>query len=134
MLDLIEEGIYKKTWQILLGVDQIPEELRAKCDMVTSVGGMGWGHQPPEAMEMILQFLKKGGIYVFDIRGRYWNDDENTQYPYKQTMQKLIDDGKYRLVKQHWYQKGTQRDVAGVHDWILCPQDGYILFFQKMCD
>ena len=47
MLALIKPGVFKQTWQKLMGVDELPVELDKTCDLVITVGAMGPGHCPP---------------------------------------------------------------------------------------
>eukprot|EP00349_Pseudokeronopsis_sp_Brazil_P004779 CAMPEP_0202969784 /NCGR_PEP_ID=MMETSP1396-20130829/15656_1 /ASSEMBLY_ACC=CAM_ASM_000872 /TAXON_ID= /ORGANISM="Pseudokeronopsis sp., Strain Brazil" /LENGTH=58 /DNA_ID=CAMNT_0049697739 /DNA_START=331 /DNA_END=507 /DNA_ORIENTATION=- len=54
-------------------------------------------HLPVTIFEFMLGVLKKGGYYAFNTRESVWNDEK---CPYGAAMQKLVDEGKYRLVRK----------------------------------
>eukprot|EP00349_Pseudokeronopsis_sp_Brazil_P006230 CAMPEP_0202964282 /NCGR_PEP_ID=MMETSP1396-20130829/8360_1 /ASSEMBLY_ACC=CAM_ASM_000872 /TAXON_ID= /ORGANISM="Pseudokeronopsis sp., Strain Brazil" /LENGTH=61 /DNA_ID=CAMNT_0049686267 /DNA_START=510 /DNA_END=692 /DNA_ORIENTATION=- len=58
--------------------------------------------------------MKKGGVYVFCLRDKYW-EDGGEENPFKAVMDKLIDEGKYILVHRHKYLKGTSKESGEAH-------------------
>ena len=111
-----------------MGVDVLPDELDKTCDLVITVGAMGPGHCPPPVMEAVLTAMKKGGFYVFCIRDKYWQDND-LENPFKELMDKMIEEGKYVQIHRHRYKKGTEKMSGEAHAGWLKVQEGSIFCF-----
>mmetsp|Transcript_11102 Transcript_11102/g.8191 ORF Transcript_11102/g.8191 Transcript_11102/m.8191 type:complete len:89 (-) Transcript_11102:64-330(-) len=88
--------MYRNTF----GLDPLPEELIKSCDLIVAKGTTMPNHLPLTIFEFLLNVLKKGGYYAFNARDTTWNDPN---CPFGATMQKLVDEGKYREVRKVAY-------------------------------
>lgn len=79
------KGIYKQTWEVLVGTTPIPEEVLYKpevegsgFDALFSSACMLKGHFPNTCYEQFLKCLKPGGLMVFSIKDVYLNPETDS--------------------------------------------------------
>ena len=70
------KGVYKQTWKVLVGLDQLPAEALytgegTGFDIVVCSACMIKGHFPNSCYEEFLKVLTPGGFFVFSIRDIY---------------------------------------------------------------
>ena len=76
-----KEGIYKEYYQIFLGVDQFPEELKGKFHVAMCVGLFVESHVSPNCIGEMVESMKgdKGDVLIFVIR-----DDSYHKHGFKE--------------------------------------------------
>ncbi len=70
-----EKQIYKQTWTLLVGLDELPQDCPTDCDMAVASACMIKGHFPNTCFEEMLKTVKKGGFIAFTIRDIYLNSE-----------------------------------------------------------
>ena len=91
-----KEGVHVDLVELFLGKPETyPESLRNKFDFVTASGILADNHLDCSVFEEILLSLVEGGIAVFATRTEYLE-----KYQYGPYMQKLVDEGKWKYVKE----------------------------------
>ena len=87
--------VYKDLSELFLGQpDTYPQKFYGRYDFVTASGILADNHLDCRVFDEMLLSLKTGGICVFATRTQYL-----TEYHYAEGMQKLVDAGKWELVK-----------------------------------
>lgn len=73
-----EKGIYKESWKVLVGLDELPKEALYDCnvagsgfEVVACSACMIKGHFPNTCYEEFLKVLRPGGFMAFTIRDIY---------------------------------------------------------------
>ena len=90
----IDTGAYQ---QVLGEIDMMraAEHYAASSyDAILSIGVFTLGHVPPEALEVLLQLLKVGGVLVISTRTHYY-DDTN----YQQVVDRLLANGQIEVLQ-----------------------------------
>jgi len=108
-LDAVRErGFYKDHHNFFLGcgVDKFPAELKNKYDLFTASGVWMPGHMPNAALDDVHAGLKVGGLLVTAMRMTMWR--EGVKEGYKEKFDSLITSGKFELVKQEKFWRGTE--------------------------
>ena len=67
--------IYKKTWTVLVGVDDLPIDIPTDCDMAVASACMIKGHFPKSSFAEMLKTVKINGYISFTIRDIYMNSE-----------------------------------------------------------
>ena len=131
MLDKAPEGMYDVKLKHITGVDTLPDDWMNKFDLITSAGSFGPTHIPPVGIEECVNMLKKGGIFAFDLRLKYYVTDEFRYGAYKNTVDKLENAGTIKVLKTHNVQKGYNKggEVEGEQ---LKVQEGVVVIMQKL--
>lgn len=95
---LLTTGDYtavKEIW-MGLGVDQFPEEMKGRFEVVGAAGVFLKGHMRNDAIEDCHAALKVGGYIVTAMRSMYWEDGQEEGY--KDKFMELVNDGKLEIV------------------------------------
>ena len=71
--------------------------------------------------------LKKGGFFGFDIRQSYYDSGDTSEYgPYRNKTNELLQNGKFKLVKEQEIEKGYKKgEELDTH--LLSPQKGFLI-------
>ena len=112
-LDAVRErGFYCEHHNFFLGrgVDQFPENLKNFFDIVTASGVWMPGHMPNAALDDVHASLKMGGLLVTAMRNTMWMD--NVAEGYKEKFESLIAAGKFEVVKQEEFWRGTENGTG----------------------
>ena len=80
-------------------------------DAVLSAGVFTLGHVPPEALEVLLQLTRPGGLIVVSTRSHYYD-----QTHYQQLVDELIAAGRLELV--HSIENATYNNDGEGHYWV----------------
>ena len=89
----------------------IPENLRERFDVVFGTGVFFEGHIPCNAWHDAYDMLKTGGYFVTSIRKFMWENGEKEGY--KDMMDKLINEGKFEMVKNWTHVRGESDESGG---------------------
>ena len=90
------KGVYKDLHEMFLGKPEtFPQNFHGAYDIITAAGILAEGHLDCTVFDEMLLALKQGGIAVFTTRTMYL-----TQYKYGEKIQALVDEGKWKLVKE----------------------------------
>jgi SAM-dependent methyltransferase len=103
-----ERGFYVDHHNFFLGkgVDQFPDHLKGKYDVITASGVWMPGHMPKEGMDDIHAALKVGGLWITAMRMTMWADGNVEAY--KEKVESLIAAGKIEMVKQTQFFRGSE--------------------------
>ena len=95
---MLTTGAYNEAYEIWMGrgVNQFPEHLKDRFDVVTCAGVFLKGHMPAQAIEECHASLKLGGYLVTAMRSLYWETGQEEGF--KDKFDELIRDGKLELV------------------------------------
>ena len=92
------KSIYKWTWEVLVGIDQLPfgatyrEELQGSgFDAVFSSACMIKGHFTNTCYEEMLKSLRPGGFMIFSIRDIYLNPETDNGMNYVGKLAELVE-------------------------------------------
>jgi len=114
-IDMINKnGVYKGGEVLFLGqgLDAFPDKYKGRFDLVTGTGCFLPKHAPSPAFLDAHAALKVGGIFVFTLRSNLWVDGHELSY--KDTMDKLVADGKMRYLdhvsKDFW--RGREKGIG----------------------
>ena len=101
-------GFYRDHHQVFLGngVDQFPDHLKNRFDVVTASGVWMPGHMPNAALDDVHAALKGGGLLVTAMRNSMWQD--GVKEGYKEKFESLIETGKFEIVKMVNFWRGTE--------------------------
>ena len=107
-------GAYKEVHRLFMGqgVDVYPDYLKNQYDVVTASGVFMPDHMPKEGMDDIHASLKKGGYFVTAMRGTLYVNGEAQGY--KDKIDELIAQGKFKLVREKRFMRGTS-DGTGLY-------------------
>ena len=108
-LDAVKKrGFYSEHHNFFLGrgTEQFPSKLKNKFDVVTASGTWMPGHMPNAALDDIHSSLKKDGLMVTAMRMSMWQD--GVAEAYKEKILGMVDDGKFEIVKQKTFWRGTE--------------------------
>ena len=67
--------IYKQTWTVLVGIDNLPVNIPTDCDMAVASACMIKGHFPNTCFVEMLKTVKINGYISFTIRDIYMNSE-----------------------------------------------------------
>ena len=90
----IESGAYRDVLgdiDMMLAADSYADE---SYDAIMSAGVFTLGHVPPEAMLILLQLTRPGGLVVVSTRSHYYKETN-----FQQVIDDLLDQGKIDLMK-----------------------------------
>ena len=108
MLDqaALKENVHTDLIELFLGAPETyPESLRDKFDFITASGILADNHLDCSVFEEMLLSLVKGGIAIFATRSEYLE-----KYAYGAYMKKLVDEGKWKFVKEVTFPRYDQLD------------------------
>ena len=79
---LLGSGNYKEVKEVWMGrgLDQFPDELKNRFDVIGAAGVFLKGHMPKAAMDDCHASLKVGGFFVTAMRSIYWVDGQEEGY------------------------------------------------------
>ncbi len=105
------KGLYKECDAFFFGngLDVFPAKFKGKFDCCTASGVFMPNHMPPSAMDDIHCSLKTGGYFVTAMRAFLFCDGE--KHGYKDKIEELIQQGKFKLVRKVEFTRGIKTDV-----------------------
>ena len=80
-----------------MGLDQFPDKFKGRFDICTASGVWMPNHIPPQGMEDCYATLKPNGYFITAMRECLWAKGE--QHGYRDQIDKMIEEGKFKLVK-----------------------------------
>ena len=89
-----EKKLYKQTWTLLVGLDELPQDCPTDCDMAVASACMIKGHFPNTCFREMLKTVKQGGYIAFTIRDIYLNSETDNGQGYNTELAKLVEEGK----------------------------------------
>lgn len=109
MLDeAAKKNCYGDLTELFLGKPETyPAALQDKFDFTTASGILADNHLDCSVFEEMLLSLNKGGIAVFATRTEYL-----TKYAYGPYMKKLVDEGKWKFIKETVFDRYDQLEEA----------------------
>ena len=121
-----ERGFYQDHHSIFLGkgVDQFPDALKNKYDVVTASGVWMPGHMPNAALEDVHAALKMGGLLVTAMRNTMWTD--GVEEGYKEKFEEMIFSRKFEVIKMGKFWRGTEGGTG-----LFAKQQSTLLVLQK---
>ena len=108
----IDSGAYQ---QVLGEIDMMraaEHYATATYDAVLSIGVFTLGHVPPEALEVLLQLAKVGGVLVISTRTHYY-DDSN----YQQVVDRLLSNGQIEILQL--LKNAPYNNDGDAHYWVF---------------
>jgi predicted TPR repeat methyltransferase len=103
-----EKNCYSGLEELFLGQPEtFPEKFHGKFDAITASGILAEGHLDNKVFDEMLLALKTGGIAIFATRTMYL-----TQYNYIEKINALLEEGKWRLVKETTFDRYDQLEEA----------------------
>ena len=106
-----------------MGTDKFPSDLTGTFDVVSASGVFLKGHIPAKAMEDCHAALKPNGYFVTAMRQCYY--DHGNPEGYREQLDKLVNEGKLRLVRTKTFHRGRQGQV----DPLFAPQQSILLCY-----
>ena len=108
----VEKGIYRDTWEVLVGVTQIPAEALYDAavegsgfDAVFCSACMLKGNMPSDCYEYMLRVMRPGAHMIFTIREQYLNPETDFGMNYGPKLAGLVEQGRLELVEKVEYLK-----------------------------
>ena len=106
------------------GVEEFPDQLKSRFDVVTASGVWMPGHFPNTALDDIQAALKMGGLLVTAMRSSMWQ--EGVAEGYKEKFMSLINSGKLEIVKLETFWRGTEGGKG-----LFGKQESTLIVFRK---
>ena len=124
---MLSLGVYKEASEVWLGrgVDQFPEHLKNRFDLVAASGVWLKGHAPAIGIEDCHAALKQGGYLVTAMRSLYWENGQEEGY--KDKFDELVAEGKLELVNTFVFQRGKPGEQG-----LFAPLESRLLTFKKL--
>ena len=122
-------GWYKST-QVLWfgkGVDELPNDLKNRFDLVMGSGVFLEGHIPCAGFEDAHAMCKTGGYFITSIRKTYW--DDNDEFGYKRKIDELVAAGKFSAPIKTWT---FMRGVEGSDDPLFVPRETFMFVVKRL--
>ena len=122
-------GWYKST-QVLWfgkGVDQLPDDLKNRFDLVMASGVFLEGHIPCDGFEDAHAMCKTGAYFITSIRKIYWDDDN--EFGYKKKIDELVAAGKFSAPLKTWTFK---RGIEDHEDPLFRPCEAFMFVVKRL--
>ena len=88
-----------------MGVENFPDDLKNRFDLVTAAGVWRDGHIPASGLDDAFAALKVGGYLVSTVRDYIWVKGEKGGY--KDLIDKYIEEGRMELIHTQTWTQGT---------------------------
>lgn len=104
----MKRGWYKSAESRYMGIglDKFPDKYKGKFDVCTASGVFLPNHAPPTAMDDCHATLKPNGYFVPAMRAYLYEQGE--KHGYRDQIDQMIADGKFKLVKTKRFQRGYE--------------------------
>ena len=108
----IATGVYQKVLGKIDMMHAVEHYADANYDAVLSIGVFTLGHVPPEALDVLLQLTRVGGLLVISTRTHYY-DDSNFQ----QVVDRLLANGQIKMLQL--LNNAPYNNDGDAHYWVF---------------